>query len=191
MRFPRAVLGEAHQWLRETFPTPPPPQEEEEGGGKGEVAEATAMATDQPGGTTAMSVESPPREANGTSASSGDTTASAATAAVGAPPVPSGASGADEVEAGAEGIKEEADREASAAVAAAASERARQGWDAVFAPGFEDCYKDGGHEHEVCVFFSQRRPSDDGGGTSINPAYPLRKLLEYVSTNTNFLSSPT
>ncbi|CAM9247388.1 unnamed protein product [Pylaiella littoralis] len=149
MRFPRAVLGEAHQWLRETFPAPPPPQEEEEGGGKGEVAEATAMATDQPGGTTAMSVESPPREANGTSASSGDTTASAATAAVGAPPVPSGASGADEVEAGAEGIKEEADREASAAVAAAASERARQGWDAVFAPGFEDCYKDGGHEHEA------------------------------------------
>lgn len=182
MRFPRAVLGDAHQWLRHTFPAPPPPPSPQKGavgGGKGGATEATATTMVQPEGTP-NSVESPTGEANGKSASNGDATATTAAG----------------FEAGAGGKGEgEADSEASATAAAAAAERSRQGWDAVFAPGFEDCYKGGGKEHEVCVcFFYRSGDHPDYGGDSLHSLEILLhtwgELSEHVWANIKVGLSP-
>ena len=128
MRFPRTVLGEAHQWLRATFPPPqssPPPQTNGEAG-----EEAAAQAAEPAAGTEVAKNADLGKGANGESATNGEKKA------VG-------------LAAGAEGGEEIANGDASAAVAAA--ERTRKAWDAVFAPGFEERYKSGGQEHEVCL----------------------------------------
>ncbi|CAN0418686.1 unnamed protein product, partial [Ectocarpus fasciculatus] len=115
MKFPRTVLGEAHQWLREKYPAPPAPPPPQEGQ---EVDGAAVMATS--GG-----------EANGDSKTNGEAPPAATAATGAAPPVATGP----------ESAASERDVEAL--------ERARRGWDAVLAPGFEERYKDGGLEHEA------------------------------------------
>lgn len=121
MKLPRTVLGEAHQWLREKYPATP------EGGGTGtEPAEGAAEKGQQVDGTTAVATAG--GEANGDSKTNGEAAAAAAGAS---PPVAEGA----------EAAALEGDVEAL--------ERARRGWDAVLAPGFEERYKDGGLEHEA------------------------------------------
>ena len=136
MRFPRTVLGEAHQWLRATFPPPqssPPPQTNGEAG-----EDAAAQAAEPAAGTEVAKNADLGKGANGESATNGEKKA------VG-------------LAAGAEGGEEIANGDASAAVAAA--ERTRKAWDAVLAPGFEERYKSGGQEHEVCLSCS----GDDKG----------------------------
>lgn len=122
MRFPRTVLGEAHQWLRTTFPAPAPPSPpsslpQTNGGAEEEQATQQAVAgtevvrnADSGEGTNSGSVTNGERKVGG-------------------------------LEAGAERGEETADGGASAAAAAAAMERTRKAWDAVFAPGFEERYK--------------------------------------------------
>ncbi|CAB1119948.1 unnamed protein product [Ectocarpus sp. CCAP 1310/34] len=128
MKLPRTVLGEAHQWLREKYPAPPPPPTQEEGAEAGvEPAEGAAEKVQQVDGTAAVAISG--GEANGESKTNGE---AAAAAAAGAGP---------QLEAGAEATASKRDVEAL--------ERARRGWDAVLAPGFEERYKDGGREHEA------------------------------------------
>eukprot|EP00752_Nemacystus_decipiens_P005135 g4659.t1 len=133
MRFPRTVLGEAHEWLRATFPAPaqtpaPPslPSPPQTNGGAG--AEASEQAIEQSVGT-----EGAPRHADSGEGANGDSTNN-------------GKKQADGLEGGGQGGGKIADSEASAA---AATERTRKGWDAVFAPGFEERYEGGGQEHEA------------------------------------------
>ncbi|CAN0287360.1 unnamed protein product [Ectocarpus sp. 12 AP-2014] len=126
MKFPRTVLGEAHQWLREKYPAPPPPPQEEGAEAGMEPAEGAAEKGQQVDGTAVVATTG--GEANGDSKTNGKAAAAAAGAA---PPV----------ETGAEAAASERDVEAL--------ERARRGWDAVLAPGFEERYKDGGREHEA------------------------------------------
>ncbi|CBJ26041.1 conserved unknown protein [Ectocarpus siliculosus] len=132
MKLPRTVLGEAHQWLREKYPAPPPPPPPlEEGAEAGmEPAEGAAEEGQQVDGTAVVATTSG-GEANGDSKTNGEGAAAAAAGAGAVPPV----------EAGAEAAASERDVEAL--------ERARRGWDAVLAPGFEERYKDGGREHEA------------------------------------------
>lgn len=136
MRFPRTVLGDAHHWLRATFPAPPPPETNGEAAAEAAAVGAEAEGTEQPVGTGAardVKVDARDPKANGDSAANGEQAVGGLTVAA----------------EGGEGTI--ADGEAAAAAAAtAAAERTRKAWDAVFAPGFEERYEGGGHEHEVC-----------------------------------------
>lgn len=158
MRFPRTVLGEAHQWLRANFPAPPPsPLQTASGEAEAEAEAATARATEQPAGTEAATNAGAGEKANGDSATNRERDACLVGITV---------DGAEEISEG----------EASAAVAAVATataERTRKAWDAVFAPGFEERYKDGGQEHEVCFLAA--------GGTRVSqPGKPSRSICTCV-----------
>ncbi|CAN0163702.1 unnamed protein product, partial [Scytosiphon promiscuus] len=119
MRFPRTVLGEAHGWLREKFPRPPPPPEP----------------------------TLPQGETNAKPADAASNTAPAAAAAAAAA---DGLVGTGEAnDAGGAAANGTATASAAAAAAVRPSERLRRRWDAVFAPGFEERYGDGGQEHEA------------------------------------------
>eukprot|EP00903_Cladosiphon_okamuranus_P008694 g8330.t1 len=134
MRFPRTVLGEAHQWLRATFPAPPPASSPPRTNGEAEE-EAAEQATHEP----AAGPEVEWNAGSGEGANGGSVT--------------NGENKGGGLEAGTEGGEEVADGEASAGAAAAAvaaaTERTRKAWDAVFARGFEERYKGGGQEHEA------------------------------------------
>ncbi|CAM9998701.1 unnamed protein product, partial [Hapterophycus canaliculatus] len=124
MRFPRTVLGEAHGWLLERFPRPssslPPPAPPLPRGEAGAETADTASTVAAAAGEAETKTDRPDEVTGEANDAGGAEANGKATASVTAP-----------------------------APAISPSERLRRSWDAVFAPGFEERYRDGGQEHEA------------------------------------------
>lgn len=131
-RFPQTALGDAFRWLRQEF------------GAKKETEETTAM---EPKATATEET------AIATDSSEQTTTLTATDAAVAVPAHDSATEKANRgVNGGSLPVRVD-DHKAAAGddieKEAAALENTRQAWDALFAPGFEERYAEGGHEHEA------------------------------------------
>lgn len=136
-RFPHTALGEGYQWLRGRFP-----RKNKEIEGTAADPEAAVATPEKPATTNgqAAAVEAAV-PTNGAPAPAPEPASEKAVANGGVggqtAPLPLSTGGGD---------TEEAEEKKKAA---AAAERARQAWDAVFVPGFEERYAEGGMEHEA------------------------------------------